>query len=205
MEIMKKEVDFNGVNLVGVSFEEKLYIIIKNFCEVLGVNYIGQLQRIKRDEVLNKGVCKIHIPSDGGNQETNLLELDFVPLWLAGIKTNQCREEAREFLLEFKLKVKDILSEAFFGKRELLLPGHNAEKFNPSLNDVDNRIPIVRSIESEIVRLYGLLRYHYGWIKERARVQEAECEIRIEKMKRKFFIVGGEELTTKDIDRLNHM
>ena len=205
MEIMKKEIGFNGMNLVGVSFEEKLYIIVKNFCEALGIDYNSQLKRIKRDEVLNHGLVKMTIPTNGGEQESNLLELDYVPLWLAGIKTNQCREEVREFLLEFKLKVKDILSEAFFGKRELLLPGHNDEKFNPSLNDIDNRSPIIRSIESEIVRLYGLLRYHYGWIKERARVQETECENQIKKMKQKFFIVDGEELTTKDIDRLNHM
>ena len=205
MEIMKKEIGFNGMNLVGVSFEEKLYIIVKNFCEALGIDYNSQLKRIKRDEVLNHGLVKMTIPTNGGEQESNLLELDYVPLWLAGIKTNQCCEEVREFLLEFKLKVKDILSEAFFGKRELLLPGHNDEKFNPSLNDIDNRSPIIRSIESEIVRLYGLLRYHYGWIKERARVQETECENQIKKMKQKFFIVDGEELTTKDIDRLNHM
>lgn len=120
MEIVRKEIGFNGVNLIGVCFEEKLYIIVKNFCEVLGINYKGQIQRIKRDEVLSKGGCKIHLPSNGGNQETNLLELDYVPIWLAGIKANQCKEEIRSFLKEFKLKVKDVLAEAFLGKRTLI-------------------------------------------------------------------------------------
>lgn len=206
MEIVKKEVEFNGANLTGIKTQDgKIYVSLKNICEILGVDYSSQLKRIKRDEFLNDGVVIMTMPTNGGNQDANLLKLDFLSMWLTGIKADRCKEEIRPYLKEFKLKAKDILSEAFFGKRELLLPGHNDEKFNPSLNDIDNRVPLVRSIEAEIVRLYGVLRYHYKWIKERARTQETECENQIKKMKQKFFIVDGEELTTEDIDKLNHM
>ena len=206
MEIMKKEVEFNGINLTGIKTQEgKIYIVVKTFCEALGVFPNSQIKRIRRDDFLNEGGVIMALPTNGGQQDVFLLELDFLPMWLTGIKSDRCREEIRPYLKEFKLKAKDILSEAFFGKRELLLPGHNDEKFNPSLNDIDNRVPLVRSIEAEIVRLYGVLRYHYKWIKERTRTQETECENQIKKMKQKFFIVDGEELTTEDIDKLNHM
>ena len=49
-------------------------------------------------------------------QETFLLDIN-LPFWLTEIKVNQCKEEVREFLLDFKLKAKDILTNAFIGKQ----------------------------------------------------------------------------------------
>ena len=203
MEIVRKEIGFNGMNLIGVSFEEKLYIIIKNFCEVLGINYNGQLQRVKRDEVLDKGVCKIHIPSDGGLQETNLLELDYVPLWLAGIKTNQCREEVRGFLLEFKLKVKDILSEAFFGKRELLLPGQNQERYEPELNEIEDRAARIRKNRDIIRDILVKISIDYEWIKNRAGRGFEKTKLQYKESKKTYFVLDGKEMSVKEIDALN--
>lgn len=53
-------------------------------------------------------------------REMLMIDISFLPLWLAGIKANQCREEVRENLIKFKLEAKDILAEAFLGKRELV-------------------------------------------------------------------------------------
>ena len=118
MEIIKKEVDFNGVNLTGIKTQDgKIYIVVKTFCEILGVFWNSQLKRINRDETLREGVVKMTIPSNGGEQEMNLLELDFLPMWLTGIKADRCREEIRPYLKEFKLKAKDVLADAFLGKR----------------------------------------------------------------------------------------
>ncbi|WP_443864300.1 phage antirepressor N-terminal domain-containing protein, partial [Fusobacterium ulcerans] len=116
-DLIVKEVEFNGEKLIGIYKEGKIYTPLKKFCEFLGVDFNGQHQRIRRDETLIKGVCKIHIPSEGGIQETLTLEISFLPLWLTGIKAQQCKEEIRENLIEFKLKAKDVLADAFLGKR----------------------------------------------------------------------------------------
>ncbi|MCP1226345.1 phage antirepressor N-terminal domain-containing protein [Sebaldella sp. S0638] len=118
MKILKKEVEFNGVNLTGIKTQEgKIYIIVKAFCEILGIDPSGQLKRIKRDETLNEGVDMMSIPTESGKQDTTLLELDFLPMWLTGIRAERCKKEIRPYLKEFKLKAKDVLADAFLGKR----------------------------------------------------------------------------------------
>lgn len=117
-ELITKEVTINGSTFIGVYKDGKVYTPLRKFCEFLGINFDGQRQRIRRDETLNQGACILHLPSNRGEQATLMLENSFLPLWLAGIKANQCREEIRDNLIKFKLEAKDILAEAFFGKRE---------------------------------------------------------------------------------------
>ncbi len=117
MELVRKEVEFHNSKLVGIQKDGKIYTPINYFCEVLGVDYSSQLKRIKRDETLEKGLDRLSNPTNGGEQELNTLDINYLPLWLTGIRVNQCkREEAREFLLDFKLKSKDVLAEAFMGQ-----------------------------------------------------------------------------------------
>lgn len=100
--LIVKEVNFNGANLVGILKDGKIYTPLKKFCEFLGVDYHGQRQRIRRDEVLNLGLteCKIHSLENGVEKEREILtlEINFLPLWLTGIKSQQCREEIRQNL-----------------------------------------------------------------------------------------------------------
>jgi len=118
MELVRKEVEFHNSKLVGIQKDRKIYTPLNYFCEILGLDSSSQSQRIKRDETLNRGLVKMALPTNGGDQEMNLLEIDYLPLWLTGIRVSQCkREEAKEFLLDFKLKAKDVLAEAFIGKQ----------------------------------------------------------------------------------------
>lgn len=117
MELVRKEVEFHNSKLVGIQKDGKIYTPLRNFCEILGVDTSGQLQRIKRDETLVQGLVKISSLTNGGEQEINVIDINYLPLWLTGIKVNQCKEEVREFLLDFKLKAKDILTTAFIGKQ----------------------------------------------------------------------------------------
>ena len=200
MEITKKEIGFNGMNLVGISFKEKLYIIVRNFCEVLGVDHNSQLKRIKRDEVLNRGVVKMTIPTNGGYQETNLLELDFVPIWLAGIKTNQCRDEVRKYLLEFKIRVKDILSEAFFGRRELK---QEVKRYNVDLNLIEDRAGTLRGIENEKRKLTLKQIYIYTRIEYTAHSMVEKLRREYKKSLESEIIRNGRALTTEEVDAID--
>lgn len=154
-DLIVKEVNFNGAILVGILKEGKIYTPLRKFCEFLGVDFNGQHQRIRRDETLVKGVCKIHIPSEGGIQETLILEISFLPLWLTGIKSQQCREEIRENLIKFKLEAKDVLAEAFFGRRKKeisLLP----EDKDWGLKRIHDRADQAKEIEKQI---YSLIKF----------------------------------------------
>lgn len=108
---------FNGAELLAIKGDDgKLYSPLKKFCEQLGIDYSSQLQRIKRKPVLLLGMVKITIPTKGGLQSTICLNVDFLPMWLSDIETEQCKEEVRPMLLEFQLYVKDVLAKAFIKK-----------------------------------------------------------------------------------------
>lgn len=77
-----------------------------------------QIKNIKKDMVFEKeGSNQIPLPTDGGIKEVFCIRHDFVPLWLAKIQiTEKTREERPDFarkLMQYQLKAKDILADAF--------------------------------------------------------------------------------------------
>lgn len=111
-----EQVSFQNVNMTACKVENKIFAGIKSICEGLGIAYNGQIERINRDEVLPEGVRKIRIPTSSGNQETNMLDIEYLPFFLIGIKSSMCKKEVRPRLKEFKLKAKDVLANAFVKK-----------------------------------------------------------------------------------------
>jgi hypothetical protein len=116
MNKLVKQVNFQDVNMTACKTEDKIFVGIKSICEGLGVDTNAQTQRINRDDVLPEGVCKIHIPTASGVQETNMLNIEYLPFFLIGIKSSMCTEEVRPRLKEFKLKAKDVLAQAFVNR-----------------------------------------------------------------------------------------
>lgn len=91
----------------------RVYVSIRHMCRALGVDENGQRQRMRRHAVLAKGigVCKIHTP--GGTQDTAVLRVDLVPLWLSGIRASMVNEEIRQKLEQFQEQAAAVLWEAF--------------------------------------------------------------------------------------------
>ena len=204
MGIMKKEVEFNGVNLTGIKTQDgKIYIVVKTFCEALGIDSSSQLKRIKRDDFFDEGVVIMTIPSESGKQETTLLELDFLPMWLTGIRSDRCKEEIRPYLKEFKLKAKDILADAFFGKRELLLPEQNQERYEPELNEIEDRAARIRKNRDIIRDILVRIAIDYKWIRERAGFGYNKTEHQYRESKKTYFMLDGKGLSIEEIDSMN--
>ena len=77
-----------------------------------------QVKNIKKDMVFSEGGSnQIPLPTNSGIQEVFCVRHDFVPLWLAKIQiTEKTREERPDFarkLMQYQLKSKDILADAF--------------------------------------------------------------------------------------------
>lgn len=167
-DIVTKEITIDGGTFIGVYKDGKIYTPLRKFCEFLGVNFSGQHQRIQRDETLKQGVCKIHIPTQSGVQEAVMMENSFLPLWLAGIKANQCREEIRDNLIRFKLEVKDILAEAFLGKRE----NERLENKDWAIDRMHIRLNQCKFIEDQILTLTNILNKKYKEIEDIAKLKQ---------------------------------
>lgn len=166
-DLIVKEVNFNGATLTGIFKEGKIYTPLKKFCEFLGVDFEGQRQRIKRDETLCLGTTAFKIKVVENNieklREMLMIEISYLPLWLTGIKSQQCREEIRENLIKFKLEAKDVLSDAFFGKRaNNFKPIEVDKKKDWLINRVRTRLDQAEYLENQIAYLFEKLNEIYS-------------------------------------------
>ncbi len=123
MNELVKEVEFQGEKIVSVIENKKIYVSVKSVCENLGMTKNQadtQVRKIKNDEIL-KGASKLsHLNTRGGIQEALMIELDYLPAWLFKINPARFDESLKRKLIIYQLKAKDVLAEAFLGKRELV-------------------------------------------------------------------------------------
>jgi hypothetical protein len=116
-----KNVDFYGDNLLAAQDNNgKVWAGIKWMCQGIGFDDVHtkyENRRIKSDMVLQKGEKILHLPTNGGLQDVLCLHLDFVPLWLAKIPITPTMKKEQpkvvEKLINYQLKVKDVLAKAF--------------------------------------------------------------------------------------------
>lgn len=206
MKVIKKEIVFHNDKILTLNKEGKIYISVKDVCENLGMTksqVATQRDKVNNDDTLKGGGKFLPLETNGGIQQVLMLELDYLPIWLAKINPSRFNEELKQKLLDYQLHCKDILADEFFGKREMVLLGKENERVNPHLNDIEDRVHIIRGIEKTLIDLYEELKYHYNWINYRAGIQREKNDFRITDGKQTKFILDGEELTTETIDKLN--
>ncbi len=141
--IEQKEINFYGDELTAVRLGDgAIYASVRHMCNALGIDTQGQTQRINRHTILAKGkrVCKLHTLQ--GLQQTIVLRVDLVPLWLTGIRTKTVSENVREKLETFQEKAAAVLWEAF---------QENRLTSDPVFSD------LLQQTDSEAVQAYKLL------------------------------------------------
>lgn len=132
-DMVVKSVDLMGdVVIAAQDAKGNIWAGVSYFCKALGMSK-GQKDRqitnIGKDKTLSKGCCKFAAGVFDPANETLALRLDFIPLWLAKInitdKMEQDSPDLANKLLNYQLKAKDILAEAFIPKQEIprTIPG----------------------------------------------------------------------------------
>ena len=123
--LLVKNVEFNGAMLRAAQVENIIWVGVKWICDGLGLSEDrGKYERkkIQKDLVLNKGVKFYPLGTGNSDSEVLCLMLDYLPLWLAKISiTPTMKKENPELvdkLIEYQLKAKDVLAEAFLPKRK---------------------------------------------------------------------------------------
>lgn len=118
MSAFKMEmIPFHGdMVFAGKDSGGEVLVSVKPICETLGLRWNSQLMRIKRTEVLSKGMLMMSIPSAGGEQETVCLPLKLIPGWLFGVDTSRVRAEIRVKLEQYQAECFDVLWRHFSGK-----------------------------------------------------------------------------------------
>ena len=135
-DLVVKSVDLFGDSVMAARDKEgTIWAGINFFCRGLGMSKRQrdfQVEKVKADKVLSRGCTLLRAGVFDPANEAYALRLDFVPIWLAKITiTDKMQKEnpgLAEKLLNYQLKAKDILADAF-------LPNQQTEPAN--VNPVD--------------------------------------------------------------------
>ncbi len=107
--------------LVRVDNVLQVLVPVRPVCDVLGINWDGQRQRIARDNVLSSTAVEITaVARDGKRRKMSALPLEYLHGWLFGIGESQVKEEYREKITLYRRECFQALSKAF--QSDLALP-----------------------------------------------------------------------------------
>lgn len=131
--LLTREVDFYGDTIVCAEDNStgKIYVGVKWVCQGIGLTddqTKNERKKIGKDLVLSKGGSNLTLLTNGGEQEVLCIELDYFPIWLAKIsltpKMQKNNPIAVKKLINYQLKAKDVLAQAFINPKEV-----NLDKF----------------------------------------------------------------------------
>nr|DAS43133.1 MAG TPA: hypothetical protein [Caudoviricetes sp.] len=197
-----RNIKFENQIIATVLFESKVYVSVRSVCLNLGMNKTQistQRDKISNDELLKGGVKFLPLKTNGGTQQVLMIELDYLPIWLAKINPSRFTEELKEQLLNYQLRAKDVLADEFLGKRKL----ENKVRYEPELNEIEDRAKRIRKNQDIVRSLLIQIANDYDWIKYRAGLGFQRAKFNYKESKRTAFILEGKELTIEDIDKLN--
>ena len=106
-------IPFRNQEVLSLTKEGRHYIIPKQICANLGIDWDAQRKRIMRDSVLAEGAVIMTVPSAGGNQETACLPLEYLNGWLFGIDDSRVKPEIRDDIISYKKECYSVLYEFF--------------------------------------------------------------------------------------------
>ncbi len=106
------KVDFHGDTLECVEQDGKVWVSLRRVCESLGIDLKSQSRRVKNKPWACMVMMTIHDTS-GREQETSMLDLDSLPMWLATIETNRVAEAVRPKLIEYQKECARVLRDHF--------------------------------------------------------------------------------------------
>jgi hypothetical protein len=115
-------VDFRGDTLFAVENDDGHFVALKPIVEGMGLDWSGQLQRVKRDPILSEGMVVMPTPfGRGGSQEAVCLKLELVNGWLFTIETRRIKDEdVKSRVITYQRECYQVLFEKFAGR-------HNTE------------------------------------------------------------------------------
>lgn len=124
--LLVKSVDVLGSQIMAAQDNDGIiWIAVRWMCDALGMTE-GQMKRqiknIQNDELFSGSGSNQILNKGSGEREVFCLKLDYLPIWLAKISITPTIQkdhpELADKLLEYQLKAKDILAEAFMPKQE---------------------------------------------------------------------------------------
>lgn len=153
-DMVVKSVDLMGDTVMAaMDGDGNIWTGINFFCRGLGMSKRQrdfQVEKVKADKALSKGCTLLRAGVLDPANEAYALRLDFIPIWLSKITITKKMEEQNpdlaDKLLDYQLKAKDILAEAFLPKQDDNVQGQ-IQLLAKGTTELYNR---VEGVESEV-------------------------------------------------------
>lgn len=117
--VEQKTVEFYGDEIIAVRANDgTVYVPVRPICDLLGVSWSSQQNRITRDEVLSTVVETISVfvtNTQGQEQHRSMLclPLDYISGFLFGLSASRVRDDIRDKIIRYKKECYQVLAEAF--------------------------------------------------------------------------------------------
>lgn len=126
-DMIVKNVDVFGDSVMAAKESNgTIWVGIRWMCQGMGMTdgqYKRQIKNIQKDLLLKDSGSNLTLNRGSGERDVFCLKLDYLPIWLAKIaiteKTRKEHPELVEKLLEYQLRAKDILADAFVPQRHM--------------------------------------------------------------------------------------
>lgn len=110
----------NGKEIVVIENGDKM-VPIKPICEALGIDFSGQLQKLKEDPILGSTMeLNPTVGADGKDREMVTIPFKFVFGWLFRIDSRNVKPEARDAVLRYQVECYDALYNHFIRHSEFI-------------------------------------------------------------------------------------
>lgn len=174
--VEQKLVPFNGAELLGIKTNDgKIRVGVAYICNGIGFSEgqrDRQVKNIQDDIVLSAGAKKLPVKFDGQVRDVLVIEIDFLPLWLAKIPVTPSMQvnqpEVARKLIEYQLKAKDVLAAAF------IPAGFNFENLSPELRAIFVMDDKVQKLDSRVEHLEHHTTIDYGQKKQLSKAGNAK-------------------------------
>lgn len=148
--------EFHGSRIETVEVDGTPRVALKPIVEGMGLDWGGQLQRLKRDTVLAEGMCITPIPSRGGVQEAVTIPLSMLNGFLFGVDARRVDPDQRETVLAYQRECYEALAVHWMAQpredgRLLAISNHLADRLNETERTVDEILRFITAPAGQLV------------------------------------------------------
>lgn len=138
----------NEVSLQVVVNDKEQLIPIKPVCDILGVSYSAQFEKLKEHPIFASTIrINRTVGADGKEREMACIPLRYFSSWIFSIHPDKVKDEIRESIIEFQRKCNDILYDYFFNRADFALKKEVA--IAKAKEVFDEKTELVRLAKSE--------------------------------------------------------
>ncbi len=117
------DVPFHGGTLQATKNGDKIYIVVRQWCEAIGINPTGQIRKLQTKPWASGEVIS-SVDARGCIREVYVIPLRAVPKWLSEIKVGKVKPGLRPLLEMYQQEAADVLYHHF-------LPGYAGKEETP--------------------------------------------------------------------------